>query len=66
MPTEAQSPSEGCVWELWRQDDNGVRALMARFLNEEEALSALARFEAHHHKQTYWIEHKRTSQFEQF
>ena len=43
-------------WELWRQDDNGVRVLIAGFEDQEAASEALARFESRHHKQTYWIE----------
>lgn len=46
-------------WELWRQDDNGVRVLVACFKDREMAQKALARFESHHHKQTYWIEEKK-------
>jgi hypothetical protein len=46
-------------WELWRQDDNGVRALIACFEEREAAMSALARFESQHHKQTYWLEEKK-------
>jgi hypothetical protein len=47
-------------WELWRQDDNGIRVLVSRFEDEEAAMIALARFESQHHKQTYWLEEKRT------
>ncbi len=43
-------------WELWRQDDNGNRILMSSFAERTEAEAALARFEALHHKQTYWLE----------
>ncbi len=43
------------TWQLWRQDDNGVRILMAEYKDEALALQALAEFESHQHKQTYWI-----------
>lgn len=46
-------------WELWRQDDNGVCALIACFEDHEAAMSALDRFESQHHKQTYWLEEKK-------
>lgn len=42
-------------WQLWRQDDNGIRALVAEYADEDLALKAMARFESHRHKQTYWI-----------
>jgi hypothetical protein len=48
-------------WELWRQDDNGIRMLIACFDDREAALAALTRFESQHHKQTYWIEGKASS-----
>jgi hypothetical protein len=54
----SESANERLHWELWRQDDNGVRVLVAYFDHEKSALEALARFESHHHKQTYWIEKK--------
>lgn len=47
-------------WELWRQDDNGVCVLVACFADHEAATGALARFESQHHKQTYWIEEKKS------
>lgn len=43
-------------WQLWRQDDNGVRALVASFTGFTKAEAALARFEALGHKQSYWLE----------
>ncbi len=48
-------------WELWRQDDHGNRVLVASFEDQESALQALARFESHHHKQTYWLAEKRAA-----
>ncbi|MHC1724415.1 MAG: hypothetical protein AB9866_00035 [Syntrophobacteraceae bacterium] len=53
------STREQVHWELWRQDDNGVRVLIARFEDQEGALRALAGFESQHHKQTYWVEEKK-------
>ena len=53
-----ESAIERLRWELWRQDDNGVRVLIACFEHQESALEALAQFESQHHKQTYWIEKK--------
>lgn len=47
---------EPLVWRLIRQDDNGRRFDVARYASRCEALSAVARFEAHHHKQMYWVE----------
>ena len=46
-------------WELWRQDDNGNRALIQRFARRAEAEDRLRDFEARGHKQTYWIEEAR-------
>jgi hypothetical protein len=43
-------------WDLWRQDDNGVRALMASFTGRAKAEAALEHFEALGHKQAYWLE----------
>lgn len=43
-------------WELWRQDDNGFRAMIDRFPTRAAAEERLRRFEALAHKQTYWIE----------
>jgi hypothetical protein len=55
-----EASSEKFWWELWRQDDNGVRVFIANFDDREMALGALARFESQHHKQTYWIEEKKS------
>jgi hypothetical protein len=43
-------------WSLWRQDDNGVRALVASYTGRVKAETALSRFEALGHKQSYWLE----------
>lgn len=52
------SKSDSYRWELWRQDDNGIRTLIASYEEKEAAWKALSEFESHHHKQTYWIEKK--------
>ena len=57
---EAEVTNNLTRWELWRQDDNGIRALIACFDEQEAAREALLRFESRHHKQTYWIEEKQT------
>ncbi|HSA48690.1 MAG TPA: SPOR domain-containing protein [Yinghuangia sp.] len=43
-------------WQVWRQDDNGARFLIASYDTEDEARTRLARMEATggHHKQLYW------------
>ena len=60
MPRESESTNEAAHWELWRQDDNGARALVARFEDREAAHDALVRFESKRHKQTYWLEEKKS------
>lgn len=46
----------GADWELWRQDDNGNRFLVARFASRAAADDEQRRFEALGHKQTYWVQ----------
>jgi hypothetical protein len=41
---------------LWRQDDNGVRSLIAVFPCRANASKSMRSFEAAGHKQTFWIE----------
>lgn len=55
MTNESESSNKLSTWELWRQGDNGVRALVAQYGDQDSALNALASFESHHHKQTHWI-----------
>ena len=43
-------------FELWRQDDNGNRVLVATFPTRAEAEAAQAAFEARAHKQIYWVD----------
>jgi hypothetical protein len=41
---------------LWRQDDNGVRAVVAVFTGRRKAEAALHHYEKLQHKQVYWLE----------
>ncbi len=61
MSGESEITNHLTRWKLWRQDDNGVRVLIACFEDQEAAREALARFESRHHKQTYWIEETRAA-----
>ena len=61
MSGESEIANHLTRWELWRQDDNGVRVLIAGFEDQEAACEALARFESRHHKQSYWIEETETA-----
>jgi hypothetical protein len=47
--------SDGPHWTVWRQDDNGIRAEVARFADEEPARALAAELEARGHKQIYWV-----------
>jgi len=47
-------------WELWRQDDHGNKVLIEIFTSEEAAYSAQKEFEERKHKQTYWIEERKS------
>ncbi|HEX8906765.1 MAG TPA: hypothetical protein VF771_18080 [Longimicrobiaceae bacterium] len=58
MSTPDDPPPAGGEWEAWRQDDNGVRLRVEAFATREAAAARIAGFESHHHKQTYWIEHR--------
>lgn len=42
-------------WALWRLDDNGNRFVVAVFARRDEAEATARAFEAHGHKQTYWV-----------
>jgi hypothetical protein len=46
------------TWLLYRQDDNGVKAVIREFEYHPEAVAALQEFEHRGHKQMYWIEEK--------
>lgn len=41
---------------LWRQDDNGVKARVARYPSRQQAEQARRHYESLGHKQLYWIE----------
>jgi len=43
------------TWQLWRQDDNGVRFLVGTYAVQEAAEEKMAELTRCHHKQTYWI-----------
>ncbi|MEN9020281.1 MAG: hypothetical protein ABF370_07220 [Verrucomicrobiales bacterium] len=45
--------SEATTWTLWRQDDNGSSAVIARRLEKSVAESRLAELEPRGHKQHY-------------
>lgn len=49
--------SERIRWQVWRQDDNGARFLIASYDTEDAARVRLAEMEASggHHKQLYWM-----------
>lgn len=44
------------AFSLYRQDDNGNRFLMQRFFSRAYAERIAREFEAHGHKQNYWVE----------
>ena len=44
------------AWGLLRQDDNGNLYAVREFTSQREAEAAAASFEAHGHKQMYWVE----------
>jgi hypothetical protein len=46
------------TFELWRQDDNGIRFLVDRFNERSAAEKRLAELTRCHHKQTYWIKER--------
>lgn len=56
MPGDLKRERGQPCWELWRQDDNGIKVLVARYEDREQALARVEKFESSHHKQTYWIE----------
>lgn len=48
--------TEGPRWVLWRLDDNHNRFVVAVFTRRDAAEAAARAFEAHGHKQAYWVE----------
>lgn len=43
------------TYSLWRQDDNGVIARVARYPDKQSAEQARQHYDATGHKQHYWI-----------
>jgi hypothetical protein len=43
-------------WDVHRQDDNGNHFVTNTGLSREDAEQIVAEFEAHKHKQAYWLE----------
>lgn len=43
------------TYSLWRQDDNGVIALVSRYPDRQSAGRARQEYEATGHKQLYWV-----------
>jgi ribosomal protein S18 acetylase RimI-like enzyme len=43
-------------WEVWRQDDNGIKVLIETFIEKSKAEEKLKYLESFSHKQIYWIE----------
>lgn len=53
---DARAMEQAGRWALWRLDDNGNRFVVAVFVRLDEAEAAARAFEAHGHKQAYWVE----------
>ena len=49
------STEETGTWIVWRQDDHGNRAEVARFTVQDEADELCRTMEARGHKQLYWV-----------
>ena len=47
-------PTVGDTWVVWRQDDHGNRAEVARFDTQASADDLVTTMEARGHKQLYW------------
>jgi hypothetical protein len=47
------------TWQLWRQDDNGIRFVVGDFATRELAESKMAELARGRHKQIYWISEAR-------
>jgi hypothetical protein len=48
-------------WAVWRQDDAGIKFLIAANLSEEEARATVADYESKGHKQTFWCSNEKMS-----
>jgi hypothetical protein len=55
-PPQRMPGAERVVWVVWRQDDHGNRAEVARHAERPEADTQASELEARGHKQTYWVE----------
>lgn len=60
LPAKFAAQSQGGErgFELWRQDDNGVKALVKGGLTEGDATCWADEFERRGHKQRYWVQHE--------
>jgi hypothetical protein len=50
-----QEHSKCCVYEVWRQDDNGNHFLVDTFDDRKSAEMRIAALAASDHKQVYWL-----------
>lgn len=57
---EGRPFERGARWQLWRQDDNGGRFVMAEFERRYEAMTEMETMERRGHKQTYWVSSRET------
>ena len=53
-PATAAGPARA-TWQVWRQDDNGARVLVAVDVDEAAARARAERLERGGHKQLYWV-----------
>ncbi len=55
--TDERDPTDGTgsSWQVWRQDDNGARVLVAVLGTEEAARARAEGLERGGHKQLYWV-----------
>lgn len=53
-PVNTEGSGAG-TWIVWRQDDHGNRAEVARFIFQDEADELCKTMEARGHKQLYWV-----------
>lgn len=51
----ATAAAPAATWVVWRQDDNGNRAIVSRHAGRAEAEQVAREFEARGHKQMYWV-----------
>jgi hypothetical protein len=56
-PAAAAGPASPAraSWQVWRQDDNGARVLVAVDADEAAARARAERLERGGHKQLYWV-----------